>query len=510
MRVCSGWRLLGFVLLVALTACGGGGGSTPPLPGPSLAGFSSSSLFVDDGQTFQLTATYTGTSAVLSPGAVAVTSGSPLTLGPITRPTLFTLTVTGANGTTLRSELVVALSRPAANRVVGGTYHSLALKPDGSVWAWGSNSDGQLGDGTNLDRSIPVQVKGVGGSGTLGNVALVAATYYQSFAVLRDGMLYGWGWGANGELGQGTHASTNAPVKAIMENVVGLAAGGHHTVALRKDGTVWTWGNNTNLQLGYPTMPVGEQLSPKQVPGLTGVVSVAAGFYHSLALKADGTVWAFGQNLYGELGNNTTNTSTSPVQVLGSGGTGTLSGIVALAAGASQNWTFSDPLDYCAHSLALSASGQVYAWGNNAWGQLGIGTTAHSSVPTLVSSLTGVSAISAAYGHSMAIANGGLFSWGRNGRGSLGDASTTDRSLPVQVVGSASGFLSGVVALGLGADAGHYVDNTPFDRAHGLAITSDGSVYAWGCNYSGELGQGTANDHSPNPRPLPIASLVGF
>ncbi|MCL6560248.1 MAG: hypothetical protein K6U74_15935, partial [Firmicutes bacterium] len=180
--------------------------------------------------------------------------------------------------------------------IAAGNYHSLALKRDGTVWAWGQNNEGQLGDGTKYNnRYEPVQVAG------LSDVVAIAGGGGHSLALKNDGTVWAWGWNQDGQLGDGTTTSTTTPVQvAGLSNVVVIAAGERHSLALRGDGTVWAWGYNGYGQLGDGT--TDNRLTPAQVPGLSGIISIAAGIYHSLALKSDGTVWAWGYNEMGQLG----------------------------------------------------------------------------------------------------------------------------------------------------------------------------------------------------------------
>ena len=165
----------------------------------------------------------------------------------------------------------------AGQKVAGGPYHSLTLKNDGTVWAWGRNDFGELGNGTTTSRYTPVQVKG------LTNVVAIAAGYDHSLALRSDGTVWAWGLNGNGQLGDGTTTNRTTPVQVKgLTNVVAIAAGVYHSLAIRSDGTVWTWGYNTYGQLGDGTTT--NKTTPVQVKGLTNVVAIAAGVYHSLAL----------------------------------------------------------------------------------------------------------------------------------------------------------------------------------------------------------------------------------
>nr|WP_269456777.1 Ig-like domain-containing protein [Thermanaeromonas toyohensis] len=341
--------------------------------------------------------------------------------------------------------------------ISAGTYHSLALKSDGTVWAWGQNSYGQLGDGTTTNRYTPVQVQG------LSDVVAVAAGGGHSLALKSDGTV--WAWGANnyGQLGDGTTANRYTPVQVQgLSGVVAIAAAlGSHSLALKSDGTVWAWGYNYYGQLGDGTTT--NRYTPVQVQGLSNVVAIAAGGSYSLALKSDGTVCAWGYNGQGQLGDGTTTNRYTPVQVQNQN---LQSSVVAIATHGN-------------HSLALKSDGTVWAWGANAYGQLGDGTTTNRLTPVQVWNLSGVVAIAGGGNHSLALkSDGTVWAWGYNGAGQLGDGTTISRYTPVQVQG-----LSGVVAVAGGSN-------------HSLALKSDGTVWAWGQNGYGQLGDGTTTNRT--------------
>jgi len=340
-------------------------------------------------------------------------------------------------------------------RIAAGGSHSLALKSDGTVWAWGYNGYGQLGDGTTDNRRTPVQV-----SNLTGVVAIAAGCSY-SLALKSDGTVRAWGRNDYGQLGDGTgNDIRSTPVQVSnLTDVVAIAAGNYHSLALKSDGTVWAWGQNNYGQLGDGTMN-NERRTPVQVSNLTDVVAIAAGDNHSLALKSDGTVWAWGRNDFGQLGDGTSSNRSTPVQV------SNLTGVVAIAAG-------------YYHSLALKSNGTVLAWGDNDYGQLGDGTNSDRRTPVQVSYLTEAVAIAAGYYHSLALkSDGTVRAWGRNYNGQLGDGTYSNRSIPVQV-----SDLTDVVAIATRDD-------------HSLALKSDGTVWAWGYNYRGQLGDGTRSDRN--------------
>jgi len=354
----------------------------------------------------------------------------------------------------------------SAQTIAGGQTHSLALKNDGTVWAWGANGYGQLGDGTNTNNKLPVQVS------SLTNIIAVAAGIDHSLALKSDGTVWAWGYNYFGQLGNGTYTNSNTPVQvSSLTNIIAVAAGYQHSLALKSDGTVWTWGNNSSGQLGNGTN-ISKSNTPVQVSSLTGITAIAGGGSHSLALKSDGTVWAWGANNSGQLGNGNNTNSNTPVQV------SSLTGITAIAGGGS-------------HTLALKNDGTVWTWGNNNSGQLGNGNNTNSNTPVQVSSLTGIIAIAAGSSHSLALKNDGtVWAWGYNYFGQLGNGNNTNRNTPVQV-----SSLTGIIAVAAGVD-------------HSLALKNDGTVWAWGINNNGELGNGSNISSSNVPVQTSITNVL--
>jgi alpha-tubulin suppressor-like RCC1 family protein len=197
-----------------------------------------------------------------------------------------------------------------------GHYHTLALMGDGSIRAWGFNAMGQLGDGTTTRRLSPVTVRNIGPA--FGNAAVdVVGGRDMSLALMADGTVRAWGGGANGELGNGTNPTrqTTPVTVSSLSGVVELAGGRNHALALKSDGTVWAWGLNTSGQLGNGSKT--SRNTPVQVQGITNAVAVAAGADHSVALLADGRVLTWGEAGRGQLGNGSTLDRTSPVTVAG-------------------------------------------------------------------------------------------------------------------------------------------------------------------------------------------------
>lgn len=223
------------------------------------------------------------------------------------------------NGTYTNSVAPVQVNNLVSVTALGGRgYHMLAIKSDGTVWAWGFNSQGQLGVTTTITSSnVPVQVIGVN------HPLTVTGGGFFSLALMSDHTLKAWGENSLGELGDGTTIARSAPVNvsSILSNVVQVSAGWKHAVALTADGKVWTWGNNSEGAIGNGVTSTAGVTTPYQVPGLSNVILVSGGDRFTGALKSDGTVWTWGamndSTQFGQLGDGTFIGKPSPVQVLG-------------------------------------------------------------------------------------------------------------------------------------------------------------------------------------------------
>ena len=297
------------------------------------------------------------------------------------------------DGTTFESfrrapSQVVGLSDVAIIAAKGP--HSLALRGDGTVWAWGYNAKGELGDGTTVDRSVPVEVIG------LTDAIAIATGYYHSLAIKQDGTVWAWGSNEYGQLGIGTTIGKSSPVQVIgLTGAVAIAAGQRHSLALLSDGTVWAWGDNEQGELGDSTN-ARSRLSPVRVSNLDTVTAVASGSLHSIALRRDGTVWGWGDDDYGQVGDGTASRTLygnvyAPVQVSG------ISDVVWISGGG-------------LYSLAVKQDGSVWGWGDNRYGQIDGGGAETVLRPLRVEGLEGVSAAYASTGQWLALHGDGRLS----------------------------------------------------------------------------------------------------
>jgi hypothetical protein len=344
--------------------------------------------------------------------------------------------------------------------------------------AWGDNGHGQLGGGyRNSYSTLPVSVPGLSG------IESEVAAYNFSLALLGDGTVRSWGGNAYAQLGDGSHAESQAPVPLPgLSGVTAIAAGAAHGMALLSNGTVMTWGGNTYGEQGNGTSGKGAEVTgstvPIPVPGLSGVVAVAAGGADDVALLGNGTLMAWGENRNGQLGDGTTVEKDVPTPVRG------VSGVKAVAVGGETSLG--------GHILALLNNGTVVGVGDNKDGQLGDGTTTDSSVPVPVAGLSGVTAIAASISHSLALlSDGTVRAWGSDQYGELGVGPA-----PQSCAGSPCSMVP--VPVGL-----QHVTAISAGFRFSLAVSA-GNVSAWGWNDVGQLGDGTTTNSSV---PVPVSGL---
>lgn len=390
--------------------------------------------------------------------------------------------------------------------VWGGARSTIILKSDGTVWTWGANFSGKLGIGeTNDVRALtPVEVHDAANVSYLNSVKAIMGGEIHNVALKSDGTVWCWGWNAFGQLGDGTTNNSWVPTQAgltaspPLTNVVKLGGRPYFTLAEKADGTIWAWGMNQFGQMGNGTLTPFSS-PPNNVPGMVsnsqpggpinGALQITCGYQFGAALATNGTVWTWGGGSHGEQGTGSTTTNYSPVQVPG------LTNITQISAG----WF---------HILARKADGTVWAWGNNAYGEIGDGTTNNAFTPVQVLNVSNIVAVSGGDSHSSALAaDGTIWKWGRNDVSELGlgPADNNAHPLPLKILTDkfGNGF-SNVVMMA----ARDY---------HNIAVKADGSVWMWGANDQGQCGDGTQNDAlCPGPVvglgarvPLPLSVAAG-
>jgi alpha-tubulin suppressor-like RCC1 family protein/ankyrin repeat protein len=391
--------------------------------------------------------------------------------------------------------------------IYAGSNYSIAVKSDGTVWTWGHNSSGQLGDGTQTNQALAKQVTG-SEEFSFTNIDMIASGHLHNIILRTDNTLITWGDNSSGQLGSGNTDSSIVPIEIkdssdnILIDIRYVSSNYKHAMALKTDGTILAWGENSDSQLGIgtttdtttPTLVIDEEglnvklfdVSPEEeiieeeedpIPPcadqLVSGTMVATGDRHSLALAIDGTVWSWGDNISGQLGNLTTLNSNIPAKVKDVNDT-PITGIKYIST-------------KYRHSLAVRTDGTMLAWGENVFGQLGNGTTANTNHATSVvdangSLVTDIAKVMVGQYHSLALTTSGrLLSWGKNSSGELGDGTRADKIAPVNVIDSSGNILSGITSVAVGNN-------------HTIALTIDGTVYGWGNNYYGQLGDGTSTN----------------
>jgi hypothetical protein len=294
-----------------------------------------------------------------------------------------------------------------------GGAHAAAIKSDGSLYMWGCNDYGILGTGVIYDSFTEKPV--VDPVKILDNVVSVSLGDSHSAAVTADGSLYTWGANVNGEIGNGEKAEMFAPPNEqgiptpvkVMDNVVSVSLGNCFSAAITNDGSLYTWGSNGMGQLGNGTK--NDSLVPVKI--MDDVMAVSLGRYHSAAITSDGSLYTWGENGNGQLGNGTKEDSLVPVKIMDN--------VKSIDLGMS-------------HSAAITDDGSLYTWGMNDWGQVGNGTKEDCLVPAKI--LDNAVSVSLGYYHGAAItSDGSVYTWGHNGSGELGDGTTENSLVPIKI-----------------------------------------------------------------------------
>lgn len=392
----------------------------------------------------------------------------------------------GINDTTQRSSPIQTVSGGYNWKdVSGGSYHTLAIKTDGTLWGWGRNSSGQLGDGTRDQRIAPAQE-----ALQTNTWRAVAAGHYHNAAIRTDGTLWTWGRNSDGQLGKNDVVHRSSPVQEVLGSTEWLtvSCGVYHVVAKRGTSTLWSWGMNTNGQLGLGD--VVHRSSPVIIGANNTWKDASAGGYHTVAIKYDGTLWAWGRNTSGQVGDNTITHRSSPVQEI----TGT------------STWKTIDAGGY--HSAAIKTDNKLWSWGRNIRGAFGDGTVTQTSSP--VQELLGKTnwkALSLGENFTLGMTEtpldfddkyirksifeqGNHWNWGLNSVGQLGDTTIVNKSSPVQVSSGGGNWKQ---------------TSTAFYTTYG--IKTDGRLWSWGYSFEGQLGDGTTTRKSS---PVAVGALQNW
>jgi len=283
--------------------------------------------------------------------------------------------------------------------VSAGGYHTAAIKSDGSLWSWGNNSYGRLGNNSTVNSPVPVQEY------SKSTWVSVSAGKFHTAAIKSDGSLWSWGNNSYGLLGNNSTATESpVPVQEYSKSTwVSVSAGGFHTAAIKSDGSLWAWGYNQSGVLGS-NLSIEESRVPVQEYSRSTWVSVAAGNSHTAAIKSDGSLWSWGSNSDGRLGNNSTVDSPVPVQEY-----------------SKSTWVSVSADLY--HTAAIKSDGTLWSWGTNSYyGQLGNDSTVASRIPVQEYSTSTWASVSAGNEYTVAIkSDGSLWAWGRNYYGQLGN-----------------------------------------------------------------------------------------
>lgn len=347
--------------------------------------------------------------------------------------------------------------------ISAGNTHSMGIKTDGTLWGWGENSLGQLGDGTSISRNVPVQI------GTANNWQKIFAGQQYSVGIKTDGTLWAWGYNNIGQLGDGTFVNRIVPVQiGNSTDWINVSVGNGSNLAIKSNGTLWGWGNNFRGQLGDGTN--FDKNVPTQIGTATNWKTVDIGEGFSLAIKNNGTLWTWGYNDYGQLGDGTTSNRLLPGQI-----------------GTDVDWA--DVAAGYSHSVARKANGILYTWGNNSSGQLGDGTNINRYTPIAV--YDGIQSIDAGWYNTIGVNTyGNMFSCGHNLFGQLGDGTNNNRNW-----------------ISVGNATNHKLISA--GAFHTLSLDTNHNLKSCGINEQGRLGDGTLiNKNTLTAIACPVSNLA--
>ncbi len=367
--------------------------------------------------------------------------------------------------------ILLALAGPSrAATIAGGSDFSLAVDANGGLWAWGDNGSGQLSSDVAASTGVTTPTQIITGT----TWAAVSAGSLFSLAIDSSGNLWAWGDNTDGQLANGSTSTIGINTPAQISSGtdwIAVSAGSNFALAIDSSGNLWAWGDNTYGQLGNGTTSSTKVTSPTQVASGTTWTAVAAGSNFVVAIRSDGTLWAWGNNTSGQIGNGSSSGNVpTPTQI-----------------GSATNWSMvAAGSDF---ALAIQSGGSLWAWGGNTSGQLGNGSTVNVAAPVQIGTASTWSYVAAGSDFSLAIdSNSALWTWGDNTVGQLGNGSTSAAvTIPAQI---STGTTWSYAAAG---------------SDFSLAVNSSGALLAWGDNTFGQLGNGTTST-IPGTTPAQVLS----
>nr|WIF89110.1 InlB B-repeat-containing protein [Acholeplasma laidlawii] len=369
-----------------------------------------------------------------------------------------------------------------------GSGHSTALTSSGRLFTWGYNDYGQLGDGTTTKKYTPTEITSQFSLSTGDKIISVSLGEFHSAALTSSGRLFTWGSNGSGQLGDGTITNKYTPTEITSrfslstgDQIISVSLGGSYSAALTSSGRLFTWGNNYSGQLGDGTST--SKSTPTEITSQFNLVTkdkiiqVSLGYDHSAALTSSGRLFTWGYNRYGQLGDGTSTSKSTPTEITSQFNLVTKDKIIQVSLG-------------YYHSAALTSSGRLFTWGYDDYGQLGNGPINRSTPTEITSQFNLVTKdkiiqVSLGYYHSAALTSSGrLFTWGLNYNGRLGDGTTINRSTPTEITSQFS------------LSTGDQIISVSLGSSHSAALTSSGRLFTWGYNSSGQLGDDTTTSKS--------------